>query len=229
MAQDFVGSNNLNLMVPSGQFGTRLAGGKDAASPRYIFTHLAPFTRYLFPEDDDVLLDYLEDDGQMIEPNYYCPIIPLLLVNGTQGIGTGWSTFVPPHHPMSVVDYIRAKLDNQADLPLIEPHANGFKGKIERREDGSGYISYGIVDQLNSKTLLIKELPIGVWTDSYKSHLLTMVSNVFDFENSMFDFENSYLEYKRSTTNCSLISNRRDSLQGFWRTIRRLKYLSRLV
>lgn len=190
MAQDFVGANNLNLMVPNGQFGTRLAGGKDAASPRYIFTHLSPVTRHLFPEDDDVVLDYLEDDGQMIEPTFYCPIIPLLLVNGTQGIGTGWSTFIPPHHPMSVVDYIRAKLDNQADLPFIEPYVNGFKGEIVRREDGSGYDSLGKVEQLNKKTILIKELPIGVWTDNYKSHLVKMVSDVFVFGN--IHLENHY-------------------------------------
>lgn len=190
MAQDFVGANNLNLMVPNGQFGTRLAGGKDAASPRYIFTHLSPVTRHLFPEDDDVVLDYLEDDGQMIEPTFYCPIIPLLLVNGTQGIGTGWSTFVPPHHPMSVVDYIRAKLDNQTELPFIEPYVNGFKGEIVRREDGSGYDSLGIVEHLSKKTILIKELPIGVWTDNYKRQLVKMVSYIFVFGN--IHLENHY-------------------------------------
>lgn len=85
MAQDFVGSNNINLLVPSGQFGTRMTGGTDAASPRYIFTHLSPIARMLFPEEDDVLLTMREDDGQLIEPEYYCPVIPLLLVNGTQG------------------------------------------------------------------------------------------------------------------------------------------------
>lgn len=40
LAQDFVGSNNLNLLLPLGQFGTRLAGGEDAASARYIYTSL---------------------------------------------------------------------------------------------------------------------------------------------------------------------------------------------
>jgi DNA topoisomerase-2 len=175
MAQDFVGSNNLNLLVPSGQFGTRLAGGKDAASPRYIFTHLSPVVRRLFPEEDDALLEYLEDDGQMIEPKFFCPIIPLLLVNGSQGIGTGWSTFIPPHDPMSVLDYIRAKLESQLELPLIEPYVNGFKGVIERQPDGRGYSTYGKIKELNKKTVLISELPIGVWTDKYKEHLLKMV------------------------------------------------------
>lgn len=176
MAQDFVGSNNVNLLVPSGQFGTRLAGGEDAASPRYIFTHLSPVARYLFPEDDDVLLEYLEDEGQHIEPRYFCPIIPLLLVNGSQGIGTGWSTNIPSHNPLSVVDYIRGKLEQHVDLPKIEPYAKRFVGVIERQDDGSGYTSYGKIKQLNNKTVLIEELPIGVWTSNYKNHLLKMQS-----------------------------------------------------
>jgi DNA topoisomerase-2 len=174
MAQDFVGSNNLNLLDPSGQFGTRLAGGEDAASPRYIFTSLSPVARHLFPEDDDVLLEYLEDDGQLIEPKHFCPVIPLLLVNGSQGIGTGWSTFLPPHNPLSVLDYIRAKLEQRVQLPQIEPYARGFTGEIERQTDGSGYISYGRIKAVNSKTVLIDELPIGVWTSNYKAHLLKM-------------------------------------------------------
>jgi DNA topoisomerase-2 len=184
MAQDYVGSNNINLLVPSGQFGTRLAGGEDAASPRYIFTHLSPVARHLFPEDDDILLQYLEDDGQMIEPQFFCPIIPLLIVNGSQGIGTGWSTFIPPHDPRSVLDYIRAKLENKQSMPAIEPYARGFSGIIEREAEGRGYVSYGRVEQINNKTVLIDELPIGTWTNSYKAQLLTMRDKgvITDFE-----------------------------------------------
>ena len=95
MAQNFVASNNINLLMPIGQFGTRNQGGKEAASARYIFTSLSPVTRTLFPEADDAVLEYLEEEGQSIEPNYYLPIIPLTLVNGSEGIGTGWSTFIP--------------------------------------------------------------------------------------------------------------------------------------
>ena len=183
MAQDFVGSNNLNLLVPSGQFGTRLTGGDDAASPRYIFTYLSPATRSLFPEDDDVLLEYLEDDGQIIEPKFYCPIIPLLLVNGSHGIGTGWSTSIPCHNPLSVIDYVRAKLERHLDLPLIEPYSRGFRGTFERLDDGKGYRSCGIIKAVDDKTVQIDELPVGVWTDAYKAHLLRMQSNgiVSDF------------------------------------------------
>ena len=70
LAQNYVGSNNINLLYPSGQFGTRLQGGKDAASPRYIFTRLSNLTRLIFHPDDDHILNYLDDDGAPIEPEW---------------------------------------------------------------------------------------------------------------------------------------------------------------
>lgn len=89
MGQTFVGSNNVNLLEPSGNFGSRLHGGKDAASARYIYTLLSPFARKLCPQVDDPLLSYNTDDDHEIEPAWYVPIIPLILVNGSEGIGTG--------------------------------------------------------------------------------------------------------------------------------------------
>ena len=174
MAQDFVGSNNINLLAPQGQFGTRMEGGKDAASPRYIFTHLTPAARLLFPEDDDVLLDYNEDDGQTIEPVNYCPVIPLILVNGSAGIGTGWSTYIPPHNPQDVIAYIRAKINGDKDLPAIRPWAKGFTGEIVKRGDGKGFTCVGKVTMPKKKTILISELPLGRWTNLYKRTLQKM-------------------------------------------------------
>jgi len=193
IAQDFIGSNNINLLNPSGQFGTRLSGGDDAAMPRYIFTHLSPIARYIFPEDDDMLLDYLEDDGQLIEPKFFCPIIPLILVNGSQGIGTGWSTFIPQHNPLSVLDYIRAKLDKTLKIPQIQPYSKGFEGVIDRQENG--YTSYGRIHILDNKTIVIDELPIGVWTNNYKSHLLKMQS-----KGTIVDFKEDHTTTKVSFT-----------------------------
>ena len=104
MAQNFVGSNNINLLVPSGQFGTRLQGGKDSASERYIFTFLNNITRAIFPAVDDNILKYLDDDGQIVEPLFYAPIIPMVLVNGTKGIGTGFSTDIMCYNPLNIID-----------------------------------------------------------------------------------------------------------------------------
>eukprot|EP01032_Pedospumella_encystans_P016292 gene16292-18589_t len=181
MAQDFVGANNVPLLVASGQFGTRAQGGKDFASPRYVFTRLSPVTRLLFPEEDDSFLKYEEEDGQTVEPTYFVPVIPTLLLNGSHGIGTGWSTSVPTFHLPHVVDQVRHKLlGTVPETPLV-PHVVGFKGRIEPVQESNTnteslqYRSYGIVTRPSSARLVITELPCYVWTDDYKNFLIAMV------------------------------------------------------
>jgi len=110
MAQDFCGANNVNTLMPVGQFGTRGQGGKDFASARYIFTNLNQQTRMLFPEQDGPIHEYMTDEGMNIEPAYYVPVIPLVLANGAEGIGTGWSSFIPQFSPLDIVQNIRKKL-----------------------------------------------------------------------------------------------------------------------
>jgi DNA topoisomerase-2 len=126
MAQNFIGSNNLNLLQPLGQFGTRLQGGKDAASPRYIFTNLSSLARTIFHPDDDPILKYLNDDGQSIEPEWYIPILPMILVNGGEGIGTGWSTAIPNYNPKDIVDNIY-RLMRGEEMQLIHPWYRSFE------------------------------------------------------------------------------------------------------
>ena len=132
MAQNFVGSNNINLLEPNGQFGTRCAAGQDSASERYIFTQLNKLTRLIYRQEDDAVLSYIDDDGQMVEPIYYAPAIPMILVNGTKGIGTGFSTDVLQYNPLHIIAYVRAMLASTsvADRPVIEPYFKGFKGTI---------------------------------------------------------------------------------------------------
>jgi len=99
MAQDFMGSNNLPWLVPQGQFGTRIQGGKDSASPRYIHTYLQSVVKKLVPAEDFPVLSYRDDDGLPVEPQCYVPVLPMLLVNGSRGIGTGYSTSIPGYNP----------------------------------------------------------------------------------------------------------------------------------
>ncbi len=181
MAQNFTGSNNLNLLVPSGQFGTRLMGGKDAASSRYIFTRLSVVTRALFHPDDDPLLAYQDDDGQSIEPTHYLPVIPLVLVNGADGIGTGWSTSVPQFNPRDVIAAVRARLEGDA-LPELTPWYRGFTGKIERKggPDGTSYVTTGVAEVAEGgASMTITELPIRRWTQDYKQMLVGFVTGEF--------------------------------------------------
>ena len=129
MAQNFVGSNNINLLTPSGQFGTRRLGGKDAASARYIFTKLEPITRAIFHPDDDDLLTYQTDDGASIEPEFYVPVIPMCLVNGAEGIGTGWSSMVLNYNPREIIANLRRKMDGEELAPMT-PYYSGFVGTV---------------------------------------------------------------------------------------------------
>lgn len=170
MAQDFVGSNNIPLLSPNGQFGTRLAGGKDCASARYIFTQLQAITRLVFHADDDPLLTYLHDDGQVVEPHYYVPIIPMVLVNGCAGIGTGYSTNVPNHNPIDIINNIYRLMDGLEPDPMV-PCYKGFRGQVKPTEVAHKYSVTGVVHKLSNSTVHITELPVGVWTNDYKTKL----------------------------------------------------------
>jgi DNA topoisomerase II len=169
LAQDFVGSNNLNLLLPNGQFGTRIMGGHDSASARYIHTELNPLVPLLFPKDDLPLLEYNEDDGIMVEPKYYLPIIPMVLVNGMNGIGTGFSTSIPKFSVKDVVENIKRRLSGSG-YKGIDPQYRGFRGKIIKVDDTT-YMSKGCYEIKDSKTIEITELPIGRWTDDFKKSL----------------------------------------------------------
>jgi len=171
LAQNFVGSNNVNLLIPSGQFGTRLQGGKDHAASRYIYTRMAAATRAIFHPDDDKILKYLDDEGQSIEPEWYCPILPLVLVNGADGIGTGWSTSVPNYNPREIILNIQKSLRGEAMQEMF-PWYKNFKGTITPNEKESGRFEIvGAIHKKNDTTVIITELPVKSWTQGYKEWL----------------------------------------------------------
>lgn len=175
LAQNFVGSNNLNLLEPIGQFGTRLMGGADHASARYIHTKLSPIARKLFVEHDDHLLDYNIDDGMVVEPKFYVPILPYILINGSMGIGTGYSSSIPCFKIEDICDQIIGKLDSNRDFGDMVPWYKGFDGEIVSNP-GKGFISRGTFEVDESEDVLrITELPIKMWTRKYKDNLEKMI------------------------------------------------------
>ena len=182
LAQNFVGANNLNLLEPSGQFGTRLAGGKDAASSRYIFTRLSPQTRKIFDPADNSVLKYVMDDGQQVEPEFYTPIVPMILVNGAEGIGTGFSCYVPPYDIEIVKHNIQCALDQVAMVPMV-PHFKGFKGKVTKTKEHT-WVLQGVVVKEGTQ-LHVTELPPGLWIQDFKEHLDALVEKgtIQKFEN----------------------------------------------
>lgn len=147
-------------------------GGKDAASARYIFTMPNPVTRTMFQEDDDPLLNYLVEEGQSIEPDYYLPILPLCLVNGAEGIGTGWSTYIPCYNPRDVVENLRRIMQGEP-YKHMHPWFKGFQGELEELPGGK-YNMRGMYEVVDEETLIITELPVGKWTREYKDFLETL-------------------------------------------------------
>ena len=168
MAQNFVGSNNINLLYPSGQFGSRIKGGQDASSPRYIFTRLERITRLIFPQEDDHILKYLDDDGTPVEPQFYVPIIPMVLVNGSKGIGTGFSTEIMCYNPKDIIAYLKNKLKkNTNDNIEFFPYYEGFTGVTEKVSD-TKFVFKGKYETLDTDKIRVTELPVGYWTEDFK-------------------------------------------------------------
>jgi len=179
MAQNFVGSNNINLFVPNGQFGSRLAGGKDSASERYIFTQLSKITRCIYQESDDKILKYLDDDGFPVEPLFYAPIIPMVLVNGAKGIGTGFSTDIMCYNPLEIIGYLKEKLVEQnmhTVTPDFTPYYEGFTGSITKITDGK-FLIRGKYEKIGTDKIRITELPVGTWTDDFKEYLESLAES----------------------------------------------------
>ncbi|KOX71459.1 DNA topoisomerase 2 [Melipona quadrifasciata] len=207
LAQNFVGSNNINLLQPIGQFGTRLAGGKDAASPRYIFTMLSPLARYIFHKHDDALLKHEYDDNQKIEPVFYVPTIPMVLVNGADGIGTGWMTKIPNYNPREIIENLHRMMDGADPKPMI-PYYKNFKGVIESCGDYR-YVINGEISVIAPDKVEITELPIGTWTQTYKETILEPMLHGTDKSPSIIT---DYKEYNTDTAVHFIIMLNRDKL-----------------
>tara|TARA_B100000214_G_scaffold159794_1_gene114669 strand:+ start:272 stop:3646 length:3375 start_codon:yes stop_codon:yes gene_type:complete len=192
MAQNFVGSNNINLLEPNGQFGTRIMGGNDSASSRYIHTQLNPLVDFIFPSKDFPLLDYINDDGLIVEPKWYCPVIPMVLVNGMVGIGTGFSTTIPQYNPMECIRNIRRKMDGLPYLSMM-PYYKGFTGSISKKVEKNNKVKYITRGEyvIKDEKVIISELPVGKWTHDFKESIETIMKEedswILDYENHSTD------------------------------------------
>jgi DNA topoisomerase-2 len=178
MAQNFCGSNNINIFEPNGNFGSRRVGGEDAGSARYIFTKLSKLAKLIYNSKDSPILESNDEEGEIVEPKKYLPIIPMILVNGCKGIGTGYSTFVPQYNPLDLIKNIRDYLNGKPFEKLDEliPWYRGFTGKIEKKQkvkprDKETYDVSGVAVVINENTIRVKELPVGVWTEDYLKFL----------------------------------------------------------
>ncbi len=168
MAQNWPTSNNINLLEPKGNFGSRSMQGKDAASPRYIFTNINKLAHYIYREEDEPILNYIIEEGKSVEPEVYYPIIPMILINGTSGIGTGYSTNVIQFDPLDVVKELK-NIINEKDYNELVPFYRGFKGKIVREKEQNFNVS-GCYEIVSDDTVHITEIPISLRSMSFEKY-----------------------------------------------------------
>jgi DNA topoisomerase-2 len=204
MAQSYVGSgNNVPMLEAIGQFGTRLNGGSDAASPRYIHTRLSQAAMKMFPKEDDAILEWLDDDGISVEPRHYLPVLPLVLLNGSMGIGTGYSTTVPSYNPSEVIQAVRWWIESRnadamdahpPDHLMRTPWHRGYVGAIERRE-GNKMRSRGVVSMVGGTKIRVSELPLGMWTEDFKETLAELVDKTTEMKSYTNESTESAVEF----------------------------------
>ena len=184
LAVDYPGANNMNIFLPEGQFGSRLTS--EAAAPRYIETKFSPNFRALFPKADDGILVHNETDGEKIEPKTYLPILPISLINGAEGTGTGHACLIKAYNPKDVAAAcVNVLLGKKLKPGTLTPWYRGFSGKIERVQETGQVVITGKLEVVNTTTIKITELPIGMYLDQYLEHLskLEEAEVIKDFEN----------------------------------------------
>ena len=167
MAQSFVGSNNYPLFKGnSGGFGTRI--NPTYAAGRYTRMTLDEISNILFDKKDDSVLDIQIFEGDQIEPKTFIPIFPVIFLNGSNGMSTGFSETIFPRNPLEIIDYIKRKL-NEKDVSNLElkPWFRGFKGEIRENSLKNGYEIVGCIKANNTTSYTISEIPIGFEYSKY--------------------------------------------------------------
>lgn len=175
MTQDFVGSNNISLLSPDGNFGCRHIPMSSA--PRYIFSRKSDHFDMLFNKLDDKILIDQEFEGNKIEPKFFVPILPLILLNGSEGMGTGFAQKILPRKIQNIKRAIKDILETGDTKDKLIPYYKGFKGKIRQGINSNQWEIIGNYKIVNTSTIEITEIPIGYSLSSYLKVLNRLVED----------------------------------------------------
>lgn len=172
LAQNFVGTNNLPLLQREGTFGNRLIPA--AAAGRYIFTCKEPYLDKVFRKEDHPILIEQVFEGDVIEPKYYVPVVPLLVINGSIGLTTGFTQKILPHSLNDVITYIENKLAGKKNNIELIPAFNGFEGTVSKnlnKEDNCSWLVCGRIKKLSQTKIEINEVPPSYSLEEYLAEL----------------------------------------------------------
>ena len=215
MAQNYWCTNNINMLVPSGQFGSRASHRKQFSSARYIFTHLnIPVMHTLFPECD--LPEKRMVEGEEHEPLVLFPILPLILINGSNGMGSGWSHTIHPHNPLDVLAITRLIvqcMEHGGDVKDIDPSETDilpwfvhFQGNVYRKNQNIVCEGVFAIEQETEQHVFIKitELPFQRWNDAYKENLEKkyLIGGENDMKKEKIEKQKELKKRKRKIAHC---------------------------
>lgn len=167
LGQDFSGTNNLPLIEKSGSFGTRSVN--ESAAPRYIFANGSKdFFKIFKYEDDDILIKQ-EFEGFPIEPKFYLPVLPMILINGSEGVSSGFAQKILGRNPENIKKYLKDFLNSKKPKEeLLHPFYKGFEGTFEKdTEVKNRWFVKGVIEELPRNEILIKEIPFQYDLQSY--------------------------------------------------------------
>jgi DNA topoisomerase-2 len=193
MAQRF--KNNAPLLIEDGQFGSLRSPEPGAA--RYIGTKLSPNFRLLYKDFD--LLEYKEEEGYKIEPKYFLPIIPTVLLNGSSGIAVGFATNILNRDPIELIDAV-VKVLGDKKIKTIKPHLNNYKGEfVQDKEIPKRWIIRGVYEKQNTNTVRVTELPPSVTYEKYENHLDDLIEKniIVSYEDNSRDNVDYTIKFTR--------------------------------
>lgn len=175
LAQDFAGTNNIPLLQKFGNFGTRCI--QEASAPRYIFAKGSDELFDLFKDSEILEQQYFE--GSRIEPKFYTPTLPMLLVNGSEGVSSGFAQKILPRNPENLKKYILEKLSGkEPSEELLNPYAKNFKGNFRKDvETPNKWYIEGVVEHVKNNEYLITEIPFTYDLKTYTNVLDDLVES----------------------------------------------------
>ena len=195
MAQRF--KNNMSLLEEIGQFGSLRS--PDPGAARYIGTKLNKNFRLLYKDFE--LLDYKEEEGVEIEPKFFLPIIPTILINGSSGIAVGFSSNILNRNPLDIISACESVI-KERKISDVKPHNNFFTGDyVQDTENHKKWFIRGKVDVINTTTVKIKELPPSMTYEKYEDILDLLVESktIVSYEDNCKDSIDYTVKFTRES------------------------------
>ena len=194
MAQSF--KNSLPLLDEIGQFGSLRS--PEAGAARYISTKLTGNFRLLYKDFE--LLENQVEEGNTIEPKFFLPIIPTVLLNGSSGIAVGFATNILNRNPLDLVDSCLKVLDGKKVGKLL-PWWKEYSGPVENVTGTNQYVMRGVYEIQNTTTVKITELPPSMTFQKYETHLNSLQDRgiIYSYEDNSTDGINYTIKFARAT------------------------------